>query len=93
MFESGIFDGFFFMGPTPNDIFKQYTTLTGSTPLPPVNKKQNMAKILISFFVFYSFGLLLIINVDGITMTKTMSEGKLFSFFAKMRNKKRNTLV
>jgi len=38
------------MGPTPNDIFKQYTTLTGSTPLPPVNKKQNMAKILISFF-------------------------------------------
>ncbi len=36
MFESGIFDGFFFMGPTPNDIFKQYTVLTGSVPLPPV---------------------------------------------------------
>jgi alpha-glucosidase (family GH31 glycosyl hydrolase) len=36
MFESGIFDGFFFMGPTPNDIFKQYTALTGPVPLPPV---------------------------------------------------------
>ncbi|CAF1002078.1 unnamed protein product [Adineta steineri] len=36
MFESGIFDGFFFMGPTPNDIFKQYTALTGATPTPPL---------------------------------------------------------
>jgi alpha 1,3-glucosidase len=36
MFESGIFDGFFFMGPTPRDIFKQYTAITGSVPLPPV---------------------------------------------------------
>ena len=36
MFESGIFDGFFFLGPTPRDIFKQYTTITGSVPLPPV---------------------------------------------------------
>ncbi|CAF2878516.1 unnamed protein product, partial [Rotaria sp. Silwood2] len=35
MFETGIFDGFFFMGPTPNDIFKQYTVITGTTPLPP----------------------------------------------------------
>jgi alpha-glucosidase (family GH31 glycosyl hydrolase) len=37
MFESGVFDGFFFLGPTPADIFKQYTTLTGVTPLPPVS--------------------------------------------------------
>ncbi|CAF4153328.1 unnamed protein product, partial [Rotaria magnacalcarata] len=36
MFESGIFDGFFFMGPTPRDIFKQYTTITGAAPLPPL---------------------------------------------------------
>ncbi|CAF4684394.1 unnamed protein product [Rotaria sp. Silwood1] len=36
MFEAGIFDGFFFMGPTPNDIFKQYTAITGTTPLPPL---------------------------------------------------------
>ncbi|CAF2524065.1 unnamed protein product [Rotaria sp. Silwood2] len=36
MFESGIFDGFFFMGPTPRDIFKQYTVITGSVPLPPL---------------------------------------------------------
>ncbi|CAF3788669.1 unnamed protein product [Rotaria sordida] len=36
MFETGIFDGFFFMGPTPNDIFKQYKAITGSTPLPPL---------------------------------------------------------
>jgi alpha-glucosidase (family GH31 glycosyl hydrolase) len=32
MFESGIFDGFFFMGPAPHDIFKQYTAITGSVP-------------------------------------------------------------
>ncbi|CAF2946311.1 unnamed protein product [Rotaria sp. Silwood2] len=31
MFYSGIFDGFFFMGPTPRDIFKQYTVITGSS--------------------------------------------------------------
>ncbi|CAF3409540.1 unnamed protein product [Rotaria socialis] len=36
MFEAGIFDGFFFMGPTPNDVFRQYTTLTGVTPTPPL---------------------------------------------------------
>ncbi|CAF3417293.1 unnamed protein product [Rotaria socialis] len=36
MFEAGIFDGFFFMGPTPRDIFKQYTTITGAAPLPPL---------------------------------------------------------
>ncbi|CAF4295135.1 unnamed protein product, partial [Adineta steineri] len=35
MFESGIFDGFFFLGPTPRDIFKQYSVITGSVPLPP----------------------------------------------------------
>jgi len=38
MFESGIFDGFFFLGPKPRDIFKQYTTITGSVPLPPVRR-------------------------------------------------------
>ncbi|CAF0994522.1 unnamed protein product [Adineta steineri] len=36
MFESGIFDGFFFLGPTPRDIFKQYSVITGSVPLPPL---------------------------------------------------------
>ncbi|CAF1072528.1 unnamed protein product, partial [Didymodactylos carnosus] len=36
MFESGIFDGFFFLGPTPKDVFKQYGLITGTTPLPPI---------------------------------------------------------
>lgn len=32
--ESGILDLFVFMGPSSNDIFQQYTALTGKTPLP-----------------------------------------------------------
>ncbi|CAF0830952.1 unnamed protein product [Didymodactylos carnosus] len=36
MFESGIFDGFFFLGPTPRDVFRQYGLITGTTPLPPL---------------------------------------------------------
>ena len=36
MSESGVIDVFFLMGPTAGDTFKQYATLTGTTPLPPV---------------------------------------------------------
>lgn len=34
MAESGILDLFVFLGPSSNDIFQQYTALTGRTPLP-----------------------------------------------------------
>lgn len=34
MSESGIVDAFILMGPRPNDVFKQYTDLTGVVPLP-----------------------------------------------------------
>lgn len=34
MSESGIVDVFVLMGPSPMDAFKQYTDLTGTTPLP-----------------------------------------------------------
>lgn len=34
--ESGIIDAFFFMGPTSSDVFLQYSSLTGTTPLPPL---------------------------------------------------------
>jgi alpha 1,3-glucosidase len=34
MTESGILDLFVFLGPTPDDIFQQYSALTGRTPLP-----------------------------------------------------------
>lgn len=34
--ESGIIDLFVMMGPNPADIFRQYKTLTGATPLPPL---------------------------------------------------------
>src|SRR5882757_11092281 len=34
MSESGVIDIFFFMGPTPLDIFRQYGKVTGVTPLP-----------------------------------------------------------
>lgn len=36
MSESGIIDAFILMGPKPNDVFKQYTDLTGVAPLPQV---------------------------------------------------------
>lgn len=51
MFESGIFDGFFFMGPRPNDIFKQYTALTGVTPLPPVTISSKIQYFVRIFFL------------------------------------------
>lgn len=34
MSESGIIDTFFFMGPKPKDVIRQYGRLTGTTPLP-----------------------------------------------------------
>ncbi|XP_064599881.1 neutral alpha-glucosidase AB-like [Liolophura sinensis] len=34
--ESGVIDIFFMFGPTPADIFKQNSVLTGSTPVPPL---------------------------------------------------------
>jgi alpha 1,3-glucosidase len=34
--ESGVLDVFLMMGPTAKDVFQQYSTLTGPTPLPPV---------------------------------------------------------
>lgn len=36
MSESGIIDTFFMLGPNPKDVFRQYTKLTGSAPLPQV---------------------------------------------------------
>ena len=36
MSESGNIDVFFTLGPRPHDVFRQYTTLTGPAPLPPV---------------------------------------------------------
>eukprot|EP00271_Cylindrocystis_brebissonii_P014518 TRINITY_DN35889_c0_g1_i1.p1 TRINITY_DN35889_c0_g1~~TRINITY_DN35889_c0_g1_i1.p1 ORF type:complete len:951 (-),score=112.34 TRINITY_DN35889_c0_g1_i1:430-3234(-) len=34
--ESGIFDGFFFFGPSPKDVVVQYTDVTGKTSMPPM---------------------------------------------------------
>ncbi len=45
MSESGIIDAFILLGPRPNDVFKQYTDLTGVAPLPQVNEKGNLIKI------------------------------------------------
>lgn len=35
MAEAGLLDLFIFMGPTPKDVFRQYSLITGTTPLPP----------------------------------------------------------
>ena len=37
MSESGIIDIFILLGPRPYDVFKQYASLTGTPPLPPVS--------------------------------------------------------
>ncbi|ESO91975.1 hypothetical protein LOTGIDRAFT_217135 [Lottia gigantea] len=34
--ESGVIDVFLLLGPTPRDVFKQYSRLTGTTQLPPL---------------------------------------------------------
>ena len=39
--ESGIIDVFVMLGPRPYDIFKQYSTLTGTPVLPPVSYRFN----------------------------------------------------
>lgn len=36
MSESGVLDAFILMGPQPVDVFRQYTDLTGTAPLPQV---------------------------------------------------------
>uniref|UniRef100_A0A8D0L6C6 Neutral alpha-glucosidase AB n=1 Tax=Sphenodon punctatus TaxID=8508 RepID=A0A8D0L6C6_SPHPU len=36
MSESGIIDVFLLLGPSPNDVFRQYTSLTGTQALPPL---------------------------------------------------------
>jgi alpha 1,3-glucosidase len=35
--ESGIVDMYFFLGPNPKDVMRQYTFWSGRTPLPPVS--------------------------------------------------------
>ncbi|XP_033124812.1 neutral alpha-glucosidase AB-like isoform X2 [Anneissia japonica] len=34
--ESGIIDVFILLGPSPDDVFSQYASLTGTTPIPPL---------------------------------------------------------
>ena len=36
MSESGVIDIYLMMGPTPDDVFKQYGLLTGTAQLPPL---------------------------------------------------------
>ena len=50
MSESGVIDAFILMGPRPNDVFKQYTDLTGVAPLPQVCSSSLFFIRLIFFF-------------------------------------------
>ena len=36
--ESGIIDLFVFFGPKPADVLRQYSALTGRSPIPPVGR-------------------------------------------------------
>lgn len=42
MSESGIIDVFFLLGPMPDDVMKQYASLTGTAPLPQVINKHKL---------------------------------------------------
>jgi len=44
MSESGVIDIFFMLGPKPLDVFRQYTVLTGTAPLPQVRRNINIVK-------------------------------------------------
>jgi hypothetical protein len=66
--ESGLVDVFVFLGPTPVDISRQYTQLTGVMPLPPVSADdlwRNNAHV-------FSCSRSPIISAVGTTMMKTM---------------------
>lgn len=60
MSESGIVDAFILMGPKPNDVFKQYTDLTGTAPLPQVSIKYQVIllcqSIINIFFQVFALG-------------------------------------
>jgi len=51
MSESGIVDTFFFLGPEPYDVFRQYVKLTGSSPLPPVSFYPKLWTTLVALFL------------------------------------------
>lgn len=50
MSESGIIDVFFLLGPRPHDVFRQYSDLTGTAPLPPVS---NFVVSIINTILYY----------------------------------------
>ena len=48
--ESGIIDVFVMLGPKPHDVFREYASFTGTTPLPPVSSIQ----IICSPYLFHT---------------------------------------
>ena len=50
--ESGIIDMFVMLGPSPRNVFRQYSQLTGPTMLPPVS---DCRTLLNTSFVIYEF--------------------------------------
>lgn len=57
MSESGIIDAFFFLGPSPLDVFKQYAKVTGVTPLPQVQNPNYAGSLITKFTQIYRFRL------------------------------------
>ena len=67
MSESGIIDVFFLMGPTAGDVMKQYTGLTGTTPLPPVSPLKLMLNMKHAFYNKFRSGNNIEIFISKIT--------------------------
>jgi alpha-glucosidase (family GH31 glycosyl hydrolase) len=71
MSESGIIDTFFMLGPKPKDVFRQYSKLTGTAPLPQAS---------INFcFANMSFCLELLNHVAVINKTVCISHEILYT--------------
>lgn len=68
MVESGSFDVFILLGPTPKDVVRQYTSLTGVTRMPQVIYKMFINSFqIICFVLFLRYGLW--VTIKTVTLT------------------------
>lgn len=66
MSESGVIDVFFMLGPKPLDVFRQFTVLTGTAPLPQVY----LIYILMSIFFIICLSYILMFNILNVLHIK-----------------------
>ena len=68
--ESGIIDVFIMLGSKPKDVFRQYASLTGTTPLPPVKNTYYLIFDICSYIFTFVYHIYLFI-CEGIYLLFT----------------------